>query len=261
MATRDVCRCCNVLERSALAAREAPRIVHRDTDLLVLYKPAGLPTTSPDGANCLANAARALDPDAPRMHASSRLDAEVTGLVTFARTDRAIEALLAARRQGAYQRFYLGISAQIPQPAQGEWRWEIARDPRNPRRRVAHPEGSGRGVHALSRYQVIGQLPQAALLGLRPETGRTHQLRVHAAQAGVPLLGDKHYGGATRSVLLNGRVLRASRVMLHCARLRLPGVAGAQSLTLEAEVAPDMRELFTQLGGASELLSPSAWPD
>jgi 23S rRNA-/tRNA-specific pseudouridylate synthase len=240
-----------VIERITSAA---PTVVHRDADLLVLDKPAGLPTTSPDGDNCLASTARVLDPGAPRMHASSRLDAEVTGLVTFARTDRAIEALTAARRQGTYGRFYLALASRAPEPERGEWQWEIAKDPRNPRRRIAQRAGSGRGAHASSRYEVLCTLSHAVLLGLRPETGRTHQLRVHAAEAGAPLLGDKHYGGPMRVVLADGRVLRAARVMLHCARLTLPAIASAEPLTLTAEVARDMSELFAQLGGDPELL-------
>jgi 23S rRNA-/tRNA-specific pseudouridylate synthase len=234
-------------------------VVHRDLDLLVLNKPAGLPTTSPDGSGCLASLARELDPDAPRMHASSRLDAEVTGLVTFARTDRAIASLLAARQAGTYQRFYLGLAARAPQPAEGDWRWAIAKDPRNPRRRIARPDGSAGAVTAWSRYRVLCALPQVTLLLLRPQTGRTHQLRVHASAAGAPLLGDKHYAGPTRLVLPDGGVLRAPRVMLHCARLVLPGIAAAQPLTLDAEVPRDLRELFVSLGGDPVTLRPEAW--
>jgi 23S rRNA-/tRNA-specific pseudouridylate synthase len=236
-------------------------VVHRDQDLLVLFKPAGLATTSPDGSGCLVSAARELDPSAPRMHASSRLDAEVTGLVTFARSDRAIAALMAARREGRYGRFYLGLAARAPEPAEGEWSWSIAKDPKNPRRRVALPPDDRRGVPARSRYRALALQPRAALLLLLPQTGRTHQLRVHAAQAGVPLLGDKHYGGATRAVLDDGRVLRAARVMLHCARLELPGIASAAPLVLDAAVPDDMRELYRQLGGEPEALDASRWAD
>lgn len=233
---------------------EQPYVLHRDADLLVLYKPAFLATTSPDGTHCLVNAAVALDPDAPRLHASSRLDAEVTGVVTFARTDRAIEALLAARRAGRYERYYLGLAAQAPSPEQGEWRWAIERDPRDARKRVALPEGGKRGVAALSRYRLLSLQPSAAALLLRPETGRTHQLRVHAAKAGAPLLGDKHYGGAISRVLPDGRVVRAPRVMLHCARVKLPAIAGA-AITVDAPLPSDMRTLWSQLGGAPDALS------
>jgi 23S rRNA-/tRNA-specific pseudouridylate synthase len=253
MAMPVACKCCSMSEIAALT------VVHRDADLLVLHKPSGLPTTSPDGSGCLASMARALDPAAPRMHASSRLDAEVTGLVTFARTDRAIASLMAARQAGTYQRFYLALASRAPEPAEGEWHWAIAKDPRNPRRRVARPDGAAGAVTAHSRYRVLRVQPSAALLLMRPETGRTHQLRVHASEAGAPLLGDKHYGGPMRVVLADGGVLRAARVMLHCARLQLPGIANAEPLTLDAQVPDDMRGLFVQLGGDARDLLAQTW--
>jgi 23S rRNA-/tRNA-specific pseudouridylate synthase len=254
-----------------------PRVVHRDDDLLVIDKPSGLPTTSPDGENCLASWARAHDPDAPRMHASSRLDAEVTGLVTFARTTRAIEQLTAARAAGKYRRFYLGLARTLPEPADGEWRFPIGRDPRDPRKRVAL--ASGRSVRegrakpgkeargacaadsAWSRYRTLSSAPRVTLLLLMPETGRTHQLRVHAARGGAPLWGDKHYGGPARDVMEDGRVVTARRVMLHCTQLILPGIASPEPLVVHAPVADDMRGFFVALGGEPGLLVPSAWPD
>ena len=256
------------------------RVLHRDADLLVLYKPSGLATTSPDGRNCLTEIAAQLDPRAPRLHASSRLDAEVTGLVTFARTTRAIEALLAARRAGAYERYYLGLATGPLDPASGELDWPIDRDPRDPRKRVAleraakpsrgaAPSGSAQqgasvrngpraqgkraqnqAQEARTRYRVLDTLSAAAALLLSPLTGRTHQLRVHVARAGVPLLGDRHYGGPMTITLPNGRVVRAGRVMLHCARVRLPALEGpAEALTLNAPIPDDLRSVWQALGG------------
>ncbi|HEY2733526.1 MAG TPA: pseudouridine synthase [Polyangiales bacterium] len=234
-------------------------VVHRDQHLLVLFKPAGLATTSPDGSGCLASLAREIDPSAPRLHASSRLDADVTGLVTFARTDRAIAQLMAARAGGRYQRFYLGLSAKAPTPERGEWRGAVAKDPRNPRRRIIALEGKAGAVSAHSRYQVVSCSAQVTLLSLLPQTGRTHQLRLHASAAGAPLLGDKHYGGPTRVTLSDGRVVRASRVMLHCARLRLPAIDRDDQLVLDAPVPSDMRDLFAALGGEVDSLDAAAW--
>ncbi|HET6333232.1 MAG TPA: pseudouridine synthase [Polyangiales bacterium] len=250
-----------------------PRVVHQDGDLLVIDKPSGLATTSPDGENCLASWAREHDLEAPRMHASSRLDAEVTGLVTFARTTRAIEQLTAARTAGQYRRFYLGLARQPPEPLDGEWRFPIGRDPRDPRRRVALANGTsvrgGKGKastkgfcladSAWSRYRTLSSASHLALLLLQPETGRTHQLRVHAARGGAPLWGDKHYGGPVREVMEDGRVLAARRVMLHCAKLILPGIARAEPLVVHAPVPEDMRGFFVALGGDSALLAPSSW--
>lgn len=231
------------------------RVLHRDADLLVLYKPAGLPTTSPDGRHCLTEVAARLDPRAPRLHASSRLDAEVTGLVTFARTTRAIERLLAARRAGQYERYYLGLATRPLDPASGELAWAIARDPRDPRKRVAVESGAEkkRGKEqpqaARTRYRVLEAQPTAALLLLSPLTGRTHQLRVHVARAGAPLLGDRHYGGPTKITLADGRVVRAGRVMLHCASVRLPSFDQPAQLTLSAPIPEDFRSTWVALGG------------
>jgi 23S rRNA-/tRNA-specific pseudouridylate synthase len=249
-ATSAPCKCFTVLEPApARSFGTGVEIVHRDEDLLVLFKPAGLPTTSSDGLGCLAALARELDPTAPHLHASSRLDVEVTGLVTFARNRAANERLLAARKAGTYRRLYLALATRAPEPPEGEWRWEIARDPRNQNRRLALPEDSGRGAVAHTHYRLLDAAPAAAGLLLRPETGRTHQLRVHAAAAGLPLLGDKQYGGPVQLVQSDGRVLRASRVMLHCARISLPG-----DRSFDAPAPSDMCELFAKLGGAPESL-------
>ena len=242
-----------------VASPRQPELVYRDADLLVLNKPSGLPTTSPDGAGCLASWARKYDRAAPYMHPSSRLDSEVTGLVTFARTQRAIAALNQARKQGRYERLYLALSAKPPEPARGAWHWAIDKDPRNPKRRVALPAGGGRGVQAHSRYAVLFARPEVTLLALHPQTGRTHQLRVHASAAGSPLLGDKHYDGSTRIVLTDGRVVRAPRVMLHCARVVLPAIAAEGVIELVAEVPSDMCEVFVRLGGERARLAREAW--
>jgi 23S rRNA-/tRNA-specific pseudouridylate synthase len=235
---------------------EAPRIVHRDAHLLVLSKPPFLSTTSPDGGDCLVARAEALDPDAPRLHPTSRLDREVTGLVTFARTKRAIDALLEARRRGAYRRLYVALAAATPEPREGLWSWPIARHPRDKRLRAAGP---GRDAQAAeTAYRVAGESAASVLLHLYPHTGRTHQLRVHAAAAGAPLLGDTDYGGARRLVLDDGRVRTAERVMLHCACLELPHPATGAPLRLEAPVPDELARLFVGTGGdPAALILPS----
>ena len=119
--------------------RGEPTVVWRDEALLVLDKPARLPTTSPSGGDCLTARARAIDPHAPHLHPTSRLDAEVTGLVTFARTRAANRVLLEARAQGRYRRLYLGIAAASPEPPEGEWDWPISIDVRDARLRTVEP--------------------------------------------------------------------------------------------------------------------------
>lgn len=244
--------------------RAAPEVgvAHEDEHLLVLIKPPSLPTTSPDpAAECLATIARRRWAGAPRMHPTSRLDRDVTGLVTFAKTDRAIEALTLARREGRYRRTYLALVSGTPAEESGRWSWTIAIDPRDKTRRITVADGARaeRAQEARSRWERRGVASGCAALALFPETGRTHQLRVHAAAAGHPILGDTSYGGAPRVVLGDGRVIAARRVMLHCARLSLPDLArgGAAELVIEQPAPADLAGVWSALGGAPAALTPA----
>lgn len=261
------------------------RVVHRCAHLLVLDKPSGLPTTAPKpkpgrrAADCLTDRAQALDPDAPRLHVTSRLDVDVSGLVTFARTRAANDALLAARREGTYSRLYLALTLTPPpsrvpsslasrahaQPACADtgsapstsllWDWPIGIHPRDKRMRIARRDGPATDKASRTRCEVAARTHLGALLHLRPDTGRTHQLRVHALAAGCPLFGDRVYGAPTRAVAASGAVVTARRVMLHCAALQLPSVDGrGGTLTLRAAPPRDFERAFVGLGGDPQAL-------
>lgn len=229
-------------------------LAHRDAHLVVVQKPSGVATTAPGGADSLT---RRIEAQLGRtLHPTSRLDTGVTGLVTFAITKEAIERLRRARAEGAYVRRYLALASGAPAEPRGTWDASIAIDPADRRLRVAIEPG-GRGArlqHARSDYEVGGGLAGAAVLWLTPHTGRTHQLRVHAAHAGVPLLGDVRYGGPRRITRDDGSVVRAARVMLHCARLCIPRVEGGE-LELCCEAPDDLRELWMSLGGDRSALT------
>jgi 23S rRNA pseudouridine1911/1915/1917 synthase len=236
-------------------------VLFRDEHFLVIDKPAGIATTSPDGRNCLTWLVARLDPRAPHTHPSSRLDRDVTGVVIFARTDRAIQHLLAARAHGTYLRSYRALVSPPPPPREpgdpeGVWAWPIAVDPRDRRHRVALDEGEHgeRQQDARSHFVVLGSANQSALLSVSPQTGRTHQIRVHAARAGCPILGDVDYGGASRVVLEDGRVVSAPRVLLHCREVRVPRVEGGEGHRFLAPIPEDLRVTFTKLGGEAALL-------
>jgi 23S rRNA pseudouridine1911/1915/1917 synthase len=222
-----------------------PEIIFRDEDLLIVSKPSGLPTTAPSATDaCLVRWVEEQMPDL-RAHPTSRLDSPVSGLVTFALNKRANQRLLRARREGNYERLYVGISLHAPTEQRGVWAWPIALDPRNAKLRVA---GTGKGERdARTRYEVFASTPQASLLHLMPETGRTHQLRVHAAKAGAPLFGDHAYGGERRVTLSDGSVVTARRVMLHCMRVAFPWGSGERRF--EAKLPPDMERVWRALGG------------
>ena len=224
-----------------------PEILYRDEDLIVVNKPAGLPTTSPSSTE--PSLVRWVAERAPGLftHPTSRLDSPVTGLVTFALNKQANQQLLDARRRGEYERQYVGVTLHRPETPRGRWTWPISIDPRSAKRRVAGP---GRGARdACTEFAVHARTPLAALLRLTPRTGRTHQLRVHAAKAGAPLFGDHAYGGERRLSLADGSVVTARRVMLHCARVGFPW--GSGFLRQMAPIPSDMERIWTALGGSA----------
>lgn len=232
--------------------RAPPAIIYRDDHLLVLDKPVGLATTQPERGESLFELARALDPTAPALHPLSRLDTQVSGLVTFARTARANEQAMAARKAGTLRRAYLGLCEHAPSPERGEWRFAIGIDARDPKHRRALAEHSaGIGVKAAhTRYHVRALAGPLTALELWPVTGRTHQLRVHASAAGCPLAGDVVYGGARRITLSNGRVLTAPRVMLHCAAFTMPHpTRRGERIELTLDPPSDLVGLWTAAGG------------
>lgn len=236
-------------------SQTAIEVLHRDADFLVVYKPTGLPTTSPDGRGCLVEQVRPFDPRAMQLHPTSRLDAEVTGVVTFARTPRGVAHSLAMRREGRYDRLYLALAAVAPTPESGEWTGSIGVDPRDKRRRVVTTAHDAQ--QAETRYSVAARAPHAVLLALHPHTGRTHQLRVHSSHAGAPFLGDIHYGGPRRLTLPDGRVLTFTRVMLHCTRVSFPLPSGKPGIFV-ADPPDDLRSAWLALGGDPEALSLDA---
>lgn len=228
-------------------------IVHHDRDLLIVDKPAGTPTI-PDSAGArhalTALAARAVGLPESALHPTSRLDREVSGLVTFAITRKGRERLEAARAAGTYLRRYVALAQGAPPPGGptgGRVDAPIGRaaDPRH--RRV-----DAAGKPSSSRYRVMAEAGGVSLVAFAPESGRTHQLRVHAASLGAPLLGDRTYGGPTRLSLPTGKVLGLARIYLHCACLRLPAARGPRALS--CPVPDELQAAWAALGG-----EPAAW--
>ncbi len=227
-------------------------IVYRDTHLLVLDKPVGIATTAPEGDSLFARA-KQLDPDAPALHPLSRLDTQVSGLTTFARSELANRVAMEARSQGLLRRSYLGI-AVANVAGEGEWRFPIAFDPQNPKKRRVADVPSAKASH--TRWRVIAAAGPLVAFDFWPVTGRTHQLRLHASYARFPLFGDVLYGGTKRLTLPNGRILSAQRAMLHCAAFRMPDPSqGGAVITLSLPAPPDMAKLWKDAGGDPSVLT------
>lgn len=234
----------------------AIEILFERDGLVACAKPAGLPTV-PDhvGAShaLVALVAKAIGATVGELRVTSRLDRDVSGVVVFALDGRAEERLRAARSGGRYQRRYVALTSRPLDASEGVWSAPIGRAPRPELRRARGPEAK----EALTRWAMVAMAtPSAssayAMLAVDPVTGRTHQIRVHASDAGAPLIGDHDYGGARRITLANGRVLAPARIALHAARVVVPGARGP--LEAIATIPEELQGLWAGLGGA-----PEAW--
>lgn len=175
------------------------------------------------------------------VHAATRLDVPVSGVVACCLGRDASRRFEEWRERGHVMRTYLAVAVLAPIPDEGRWELPLGRTNDRAGRDRARLGGPG-SVEALTRFRVVRRA-RGLLLELRPETGRMHQLRAHAAHAGAPLYGDRLYGGPSSAVLADGRVLPFERVALHCARLELPGLEGS------SPIPSDLRELWRGLGG------------
>jgi RluA family pseudouridine synthase len=221
-----------------------PFVLHHGDGVVIVDKPAGIPTI-PDVRGAQGTlvdlAARAIGKSAEDLHPTSRLDREVSGVVTFALDDRARTAIARAREEGAYERRYLAIArGALPDRARFTWSIDRAKDPKL--RRAAEKSGEP----AATRMVVVERAADFSLVAVAPETGRTHQIRVHLSAAGAPLLGDRAYGGISRMTTPTGKVIAVSRVALHCARvaISLPRCI----ITATSPVPPELAALAASLG-------------
>jgi 23S rRNA pseudouridine1911/1915/1917 synthase len=226
------------------AALEPSRLLHADADLAAVDKPAGVPaqpTLTSDRGALPELVGTLLGAPVTLVH---RLDRETSGVTVLARTRAAAAALSEAFRTGEPEKTYLALTARPPEPREGVIALALGKDPARAGLRRVDPAGES----AVTRYRTLRIGPGgAALVECRPETGRTHQIRVHLAAAGAPLLGDARYGGPRRV----GEVA-VPRVMLHAARLALRHPGTGAPLVLEAPVPEDFRAVERALVGADD---------
>jgi 23S rRNA pseudouridine1911/1915/1917 synthase len=241
-----------VMYASRVRGSDAPRILLQRRGIVAAYKPADIATVADHRGRTGTledDIAKELALSPGELVATSRLDVGVSGVVLFA-TDEASRARLArARKHGRYRRHYIAISASRPVPERGVWTAPIGRD-RDPRKRRAEGRDA---VSATTAYAVRAATDTAALLAVEPETGRTHQIRVHTAHAGCALYGDAAYGGPTRLISDRGRVTAVDRIALHSAWVEVPDEDDAP-FRFEAEAPADLVAIWIACGGP-----PSAW--
>lgn len=178
-----------------------PRVLHVDDAVVVVDKPAGLPSVPARSPHDPPAVAQLLAPAYGPLEAVHRLDRDTSGLLVLARTTAARAALGRAFEERLVGKRYLGIVAGSL-AARGTIHLPLAGDPTRPPRQRADPVG---GRAAESRWRVVATALEAGetrtLLELVPVTGRSHQLRAHLAWLGRPLVGDRLYGGRPADAL------------------------------------------------------------
>lgn len=186
-------------------------ILFQDSDILVVDKPAGLAVHPGPGhpSHTLVNALLALCPDIQgvggelRPGIVHRLDKDTSGLMAVAKNDHAHRGIARQMKDRMVRKGYLALVRGRVEPAEGHIEAPIGRDPRN-RKRMAVVVG---GRQAFTGYRVLRYLVGHSFVEVFPRTGRTHQIRVHLASKGHPLMGDSLYGG--KSPALSRQFLHA----------------------------------------------------
>jgi RluA family pseudouridine synthase len=222
------------------------RVLYRDGSILVIDKPAGLAVhpgpSTPESLEGYLGVLRFGIRDTPRL--VHRLDRDTSGCLVLARHARGASKLGRLFSSAAVKKTYWAVVEGVPPTLDGV----IDR----PLKKVTKKEGwrvvpDAEGQRAVTRYRVLGTSKDLAWLELSPETGRTHQLRVHCAAEGFPVLGDPTYGRSA-----SPRV----RMHLHARAIAIPLGGERGTITVTAEPPPHMREMLSKLG-----MSPSGTPE
>lgn len=213
-------------------------IMWEDAHLLVVDKPAGMTAH-----------ASIFSPDTPTVggalaylwgsdfifHPVNRLDRGTTGLMVVAKSGYIHDQLRKALHSQEFHREYQAVCLGCPDPISGVIDRPIGRDERSIIARMVRPDGAA----SQSGYQVLQTNGQMSLVHLMPQTGRTHQLRVHMASIGCPLAGDWLYGTEDAALI--------DRPALHAWRLELIHPVTGERLSLSTPLPPDMNQLVQQI--------------
>lgn len=224
-------------------------VIYEDQYLIAVNKPRGMVVHPAAGhpSGTLVNALLAHCPelvndqgDPLRPGIVHRLDRDTTGLIVAAKDPVTRLAMQEAIKQRRFAKTYLALVVGMPRAASGEIAGDIGRDPKDRKRMAVLSEG---GRAALTRWQVTGAAHGFALLEVRPHTGRTHQIRVHMAHIGHPIVGDRVYGRRSKSAFpgLTGQAL-------HAWRLEFAHPRDGRPLALQAPLPPDLRAVLARLG-------------
>jgi tRNA pseudouridine32 synthase/23S rRNA pseudouridine746 synthase len=217
------------------------RLLYRDGLMLVIDKPAGLPVhRGPKGAPHLTGLLDGLRFGLPqRPELAHRLDKDTSGCLVLGRHRQALQRLGRLFAAGLVEKTYWAVVEGAPPAAEGRIELALARRSDDPRSWWMKVDPDGQP--AVTAYRVLGGAAGLAWLELIPVTGRTHQLRVHLAALGCPILGDAVYGARPPRAALH----------LHACSVALPLYAGREPVTVSAPVPAHMQDALRACGAAA----------
>ena len=220
-------------------------IVHEDGALLVVDKPAGVAVHGGSGVSYgVIESLRASRPQAKYLELAHRLDRDTSGLLIVARKRGALVELHRMLREGEVEKIYLAVAKGAWEGGPRELRESLHKyvDAKG-ERRVAVQEG---GMKAVSRVAALGKSAEFSLLEVRLLTGRTHQIRVHLAHAGHPVLGDAKYGDFELNRRLEKQGVR--RLFLHASRLAFAHPVTRERLELHSPLPAEIKQFVADFG-------------
>jgi 23S rRNA pseudouridine1911/1915/1917 synthase len=232
-------------------------VVFEDEHLIVVDKPAGL-VVHPAAGNLDGTLVNALlhhcagqlsgIGGVARPGIVHRIDKDTSGLLVVAKSDAAHEGLARQFADHSIERAYLAVCNGHPTPAEGTISARVGRSDANRKKMAVLPKESSRGKHAVTHYKTLRKMPHCSLVECRLETGRTHQVRVHLASIGHPLVGDPVYGRANSALRPVLQKLGFRRQALHAAVLGFIHPVTGHSLSFSSDLPPDMAELIDETG-------------
>jgi 23S rRNA pseudouridine955/2504/2580 synthase len=221
--------------------------VYEDREVMVLNKPAGLAVQGGSGLtrhlDGMLEAFRDAKGEKPRL--VHRLDRETSGILLLAKTRKAAQSLSKSFRARQTRKIYWALVAGVPKPRQGRISTYLARDEGEERMRIAR-HGEDDAQHSVSLYSVVENAgSKVSWVSLRPITGRTHQLRAHAAHIGHPIIGDPKYFNIENFEFPGGL---QNKLHLHARRIVIPHPSGRGSIDISAPLPAHMQQSWNLLG-------------
>jgi 23S rRNA pseudouridine1911/1915/1917 synthase len=219
-------------------------VLYEDADLVAVDKPAGMVVHPAYGhtSGTLVNAALARWPEmaavggAERAGIVHRLDKDTSGVIVLAKSAAALDALQAQFKARTIYKRYLALVEGIPATPTGLIDAPIGRDQKQRKKMAVRHDGR----EAVTRYTLLEDFDTHALLALEPHTGRTHQIRIHLAWLGHPVVGDRVYGFRKQRI-------KMKRLFLHAAELHLDSPGMGERLTFEAPLPVGLQNILDKL--------------